>query len=320
MRADKYTWEAGDVTVTRPPPALRAKRSTGREGQTGAASELGQSGIVAFVQFPHPGAEHSMPTDGVRPWRGGNATHARSFLVTPGRFRVAPEGPEDAGDVAYWAEWEGETRLVRELEGLLPGAPRWLCRPVVNGAPPRLTEGEPPQNTDPYVFGEGFRYTFCRQKLNGKLRGLGRGSLILFGSTLDHHFVLDTVVVVAGWLEHRRLADLGDSMDETYVKATLEPMYGWGEGKRTYRLYVGATPEATVDGMFSFVPGRPPDEAGFARPVIELEALIKPTTFRQARVLETPAAELRAIWQRVVEQVRESGLALATRLDLPGEE
>ena len=46
---------------------------------------------------------------------------------------------------------------------------------------------------------------------------------------------------------------------------------------------------------------------------IELEGLVKPTTFRQARFLEVTAAELRATWHRVVVQVCGSDLALATR-------
>jgi len=45
-------------------------------------------------------------------------------------------------------------------------------------------------------------YIGCRQPRNRKLRELGRGSLILFGSNLNDRFDLDTVFVVDGWVEH----------------------------------------------------------------------------------------------------------------------
>jgi hypothetical protein len=121
------------------------------------------------------------------------------------------------------------------------------------------------------VWGDAIRYTFCRQPGNGKLRRLGRGSVILFGSSLDHRFVLDAVLVVAGWIEHGRRDDLVGHVDEMYIRATIDPMYGWGEDGQTYRLFVGTTPDAPVDGMFSFVPCRPAagPGSGFARPAID---------------------------------------------------
>jgi hypothetical protein len=110
------------------------------------------------------------------------------------------------------------------------------------------------------VWGDAIRYTFCRQPGNGKLRRLGRGSVILFGSSLDHRFVLDAVLVVAGWIEHGRRDDLVGHVDEMYIRAT----------------------------MFSFVPCRPAagPGSGFARPAIELNGLINPNARMQARMLE----------------------------------
>lgn len=161
-------------------------------------------------------------------------------------------------------------------------------------------------------------YAFCRQPRNRKLRNLGRGSVILFGSSLGHEFVLDTVLVVAGWIEHRRRADLVGRTDANHTRATIEPMYGWGEDKRTYRLYVGATPDAPVDGMFSFVPCRPDDgaERGFARPALKLGGLINPNARMQARMLDTARASGPELWRETVETVQACDLALATRLEL----
>jgi hypothetical protein len=281
-------------------------------------SPLGSSGDVRLVQFPHPGLEHRMPTDGHRPWKLGNEDHARTFLQSRGTYRRAAHGKDREGELVFWGEWEGAVELITELQPV-PEGPRWLCRPDTAVAAPVSEEGIPPQNTDPFVWGEAMRYTFCRQPSNGKLRRLGRGSVILFGSSVHHQFVLDTVLVVAGWIEHRHRDDLAGRTDAAYLRAAIEPMYGWGEGKRTYRLYFGATPREPVNGMFSFVPSHPAGgaDSGFARPAIQLDdGLINGKTRMQARMLDVDAARIPEFWQSIVEAVIVKKLALATQLQL----
>lgn len=164
-------------------------------------SSLGTSGDVRLVQFPHPGGEHTMPASGRRSWKLDSEMHASTFLQSPGTYRRDAAAKDQCGEVAFWGEWEGAVDLVSGVEPL-PEGPRWLCRPDPGAAPPASDDGTPAQNTDPYAWGDAIRYTFCRQPGNGKLRRLGRGSVILFGSTLGDRFVLDTVLVVAGWVEH----------------------------------------------------------------------------------------------------------------------
>lgn len=275
------------------------------------------SGDIRLVQFPHPGREHAMPASGRRTWKLGSEAHKRTFLQSSGTYRRAATGDDQRGEVAFWGEWEGGVDLVTEVEQV-PGGPRWLCRPAPRAVAPMSSDGTPPQNTDPFVWGDAIRYTFCRQPGNGKLRRLGRGSVILFGSSVQHRFVLDTVLVVAGWIEHAKRSDLAGQAEETYVRATIDPMYGWGEDDRTYRLYFGATPDEPVNGMFSFVPCRPAagSRSGFARPSVELEGLINPNARMQARMLDADPERIPELWQVVVESVRSEGLALATRLQL----
>jgi hypothetical protein len=276
----------------------------------------GTSGDVRLVQFPHPGGEHAMPA-GRRPWKLGNKAHGRTFLQSRGTYRRAAADEDQYGEVAFWGEWEGAVELVTELQRV-PEGPHWLCRPDPSAPAPISTDGTPPQNTDPFVWGDAIRYTFCRQPGNSKLRRLGRGSVILFGSSVRDHFVLDTVLVVDSWIEHRKRADLAGHADESYVRATIEPMYGWGEDKRTYRLYFGATPNKPVNAMFSFVPCRPGSgsQCGFARPTIELNGLINPRARMQARMLDADVDRVPELWGAVVDTIRSEGLALATYLEL----
>jgi predicted nucleotidyltransferase len=76
---------------------------------------------------------------------------------------------------------------------------------------PHLRDGL--RNTDPFVFGGKFMYTLCQQYKKEKhtstltptkLHSLEKGSVILFGSRLNHDFVLDTVFVVKCWKDHRK--------------------------------------------------------------------------------------------------------------------
>lgn len=282
-----------------------------------SAGHLETSGIVRLVQFPHPGGEHAMPRQGRAPWRRGDAAHRRTFLSSPGTYRYATSGEDHGGDVAFWGEWEGAVDVVTELDPV-PGGPHWLGRPDPSTPSPDFGEDTPPQNTDPYVWGDAMRYTFCRQPTNRKLRSLGRGSVILFGSSVHHRFVLDTVFVIAGWMEHRTRADLASRTDDVHMRATVGPMYGWGEGEQTFRLYLGATPNDAIDGMFSFVPCRSGTGAdvGFARPVLEIDGVINPNTRMQARTLDLDVADIQEAWSAAADAALSNGLALATRLEL----
>lgn len=123
-----------------------------------------------------------MPASGRRGWKRGTDRHARSFLEAEATFRRSADGHDENGPVGFWGEWEGAVEIVRELDSVDYG-PRWLGRPNPVGPPPETSDGTPAQNTDPFVFGDQIRYTFCRQPGNSKLRELGRGTLILFGSS-----------------------------------------------------------------------------------------------------------------------------------------
>jgi hypothetical protein len=152
---------------------------------------------LAFVQFPHPGAEHGPDPDDrtVKRWETDRTEHARKFMVSPGAWRDDPEAPIKQGEIVFWGEWEAAS-TVSAVPDPLRGGPHWLHRPFYEGLADAPSNGIR-QNTDPFVFGERFLYTYCRQPRNRKLRMLSDGSLILFGSKSKGRFVLDTAFVVA---------------------------------------------------------------------------------------------------------------------------
>ena len=128
--------------------------------------------------------------------------------------------------------------------------------------------------TDPWVFGETFRYSNCKQLIYRQnpsaLQRLTAGSVILFGSTLYGEFVLDTVFVVkkpVPYVPHHP-----PETDEAFRLSTIESIITDGRGDLQFTLYHGATFDEPVAGMFSFVPcrGAADTDACFARPVVSL--------------------------------------------------
>ena len=174
------------------------------------------------------------------------------------------------GDLWAWAEWEPESHLLRRFDVPGTGKPGYLWTPV--WSPKQSYRGL--HNTDPFVF-DGFYYINCKQTLEG-LRRLGRGSLIVFGSKKGPHWVVDTVLVVADYVDHT-LQDyerlLQGLAPECYWDVTLGPTYKGASASSAgvRRFYRGATYDAPVDGMFSFFPCLPAaQDTPFARPHLEL--------------------------------------------------
>ena len=167
---------------------------------------------VMFVQFPHPGAEHRA-TESWMDWN--RREHARKFLKAHGTY--ISEGELRTGPVAFWGEWEPQSRVVETYPDRGRHHPRWLHEPYWQVPSHRRLL----QNTDPLVFGDHFLYSNCRQGRNRKLRELAPGSLVVFGSKLLGEFVVDTVFVVGDGAEDFTQASAGEVRAEDWVRAVV---------------------------------------------------------------------------------------------------
>jgi hypothetical protein len=277
-----------------------------------------------FVQFIHPGGEHGPDRAGRRSWNTGE--HRRKFLMARGEYLAGLGTRPTPAELAFWGEWEPESEVADIASRAGRDGPRWLHRPYYV----RPTEyGGALQNTDPFVFGNRFLYTLCRQTkpIRGHnrptfLRDLAPGSLILFGSLKRGEFVLDTVLVVARGTLHAHddwTEMLEGRVSQTYADVTLRPTYQtvW---PHELRLYEGATFERPLQGMFSFVPCLPArvGDEGFERPAIRLEGLITPGLMMGAKATRGLSFEQATeLWREVVGQVLDRDLALGVRFDLP---
>jgi hypothetical protein len=274
-----------------------------------------------FVQFIHPGGEHG-PDDGdIKRWNLGD--HRRKFLRTTGAY-VENGRPKEAS-IVFWGEWEPPSRVVRRFGDQRDGLPAFLDQPL---SPVPERDGWR-QNTDPFVFGDRFLYTGCMQHTRRgptQLRHMLPGSVVLFGSChARSRFVLDTVFVVAGFVDHgardvRRA--LAEYVPDEYWDVTLDPWYSGSipEG-RTFRLYFGATPDGPLGEMFSFFPALPAATGKFpqfARPEIRLPGFIAPHLTQGKKIArDLSQAEIAELWDDVARQVVDAGLVLAVRADLP---
>jgi hypothetical protein len=236
-----------------------------------------------LIQFFHPGSEPELTsTEKQELFRKWNMSkkHTRCFLTTPGACVSSPDStaPEKA-QLVFWGEWEGPATVRPISANPLPGFPENLFIPHSERfLVPKEGQGAC-HNTDPFVFGPEFLYGWCKQetKLGKTLRKLERGDVILFGSKLGKKFVLDTVFVVASFIEYKDPTDLASYQKDMqrinfpleFVEASIRPIaVNSAPDEKVYRLYRGATFSNPVNGMFSYAPALPSTLAplGFARP------------------------------------------------------
>lgn len=147
----------------------------------GAGPGRADTGLAAVVHFPHPGGEHVPPGNDMG-WNRG--LHARKFLACPGTY-IDDDGVAHDDELVFWGEWEAPSRVVRRWTRR-PGLPTVVHEPY--WTVPATDAGVSRRNTDPWVFGDTFLYSNCRQLTPNRrpsaLQRLPVGSLILFGSTV----------------------------------------------------------------------------------------------------------------------------------------
>lgn len=293
------------------------------------------------VQFPHPGREHVPRGDEVA-WNAGG--HGRKFIAANGDLVNADGRREHDVDFTCWVEWEPPSAVIHQgpADG---GLPRALHRPWWTQTETNCHR----QNTDPWVFGDQMLYSNCRQlgprphRNPSAMQRLHTGSVILFGSTINGDFCLDTAFVVA---TSKRLlpsntADLDvDDAFRTCVIDTLRSACDCGGcnsctgkkrtgcnpdhgdvGDQELTLYRGATIDDPVHGMYSFVPAlrTEDDPLRFARPAIELPGIVNPKSTQAARGpnRRLPIADVVRHWTDVRAQVLRADLDLAVRIQTP---
>jgi len=281
----------------------------------------GAKGNIGIGQFMHPCQEHPVRPDGWTPWN--LRQHRRKFMKVHGNY-VGETDQLIRSEVTLWGEWEPPSQLISSWESS-ESLPDHLVRPVYPGRA-RPTDGL--QNTDPYIFGNCFKYTLCKQvRKNGTMTFLSRlspGTVVLFGSHKNGNFVLDTVFVVDDQItrhsRHTWESAVGDKT-QTYEDVTLRPTYGdpFLRDSTQLTLYRGVTYAPGTANPYSFVPCRDAgaSEVRFSRPEIALPGVINRDLLMGQRFTRMSISEVRDCWMDIRAQVEQRGLSLGVSFDEP---
>ena len=174
------------------------------------------------------------------------------------------------------------------------------------------------------MFGKSFKYCCCQQRKRNSLRHLAPGSLVLFGSTINKQFYLDTVFLVDGeGIQYDATATEGLPVSEEYQELALKRL-ATGE----YTFYRGKTFRAGE--QYSFVPARRfkkgDPECGrrfkldadavndcLPRGVIGLISGLR----RSHHYIMVDGEILASVWAEILRQVREADFLPAVRFAWP---
>ena len=257
---------------------------------------------VYIVTHPHDEPSYGRSPIGTRLSIGWNtaSSHKRKFIKRSGSY--LSDTMVHNADLYFWGEYEAGS----ECTVVSRTRPRAIHDVLI---PARCVSSIPPEalNTDPYVFGNHFKYICCGMRKNG-----GKyqpGDVILFGKvsydiTLNRHFMcLDTVFVV------KEVVPVDMSLNYTqYYKAGIEPTYG------KYNIFYRGVPYSPDVKYFSFVPCKT-DCSQDPLPMIDLTSLsfiVKKqfNSWTAKPIILTPL-----VWDTIIKEVKMSGWELGIHID-----
>ena len=284
-----------------------------------------------IVQFLHPSVEATPLSqfDNFINWNNTD-NHRRKFIKSEGKF-VNEFDQEVKADLTFWGEWEPQSSIERLNNSA--SRPKFSNTPYVDP-----TDGSMNQNTDPYVFGEKFRYMICQQKnYNNILKNLQPLSIILFGSCIDNAFRLDTLFVISEAKRKYSILNINELTDKNnqFFYASINPMCGnakynksvaeedscrIGSGEEfTYYEGVAFSEKSNYNDIYSFSPCKNYSAGGsfiFQQPKICLD-FINPTQTQGINPQECSRDEIISYWKLIERQIREQELLKGTFFKTP---
>lgn len=228
--------------------------------------------------------------------------HKRKLIKTKGDTLIQNK-LEKNKTLYFWGEWEPPSIFhILNNSTNQNHLPHHVHTPILTG------NGK--QNTDPFVFGDQFLYSNCRQSSrNSKLKYLEKGSIILFGSNKQEKFLLDTLFVVQDSIKINKsnLKEIKIRTPETFHKTVLEKI----NIENNYRLYFSATYKKPYNEMYSFFPCKTEDPKDFSRPIIKYKGIKnKAQNFYEIENSDN-------FYKEIVKQVKDQGCGLGVRAELP---
>lgn len=288
-----------------------------------------------IVQFLHTAVEATPNNinDTIIPWNN-HKDHRRKFIFSNGKY--VTENEELSSNLTFWGEWEAQSKIDR-LKNSKPHFPKFLNCPYLDPRVPNRTH-----NTDPYVFGQNFRYIVCKQGYSEILRKLDPFSLILFGSCIDKKFCLDTVFVVSVKIQKYSNNNIEEIFNQKnqYYHASVNPLYDDTkynedidkedtcriESNKEYSFYKGVNfqEKDKYKGIYSFVPCKiynSDKESNFIfkQPIIDLDIISDNQTqgINACNGRDFTQDEIIDYWHKIESQIKNANLLKGTFFETP---
>lgn len=268
------------------------------------------------VQLNHPGKEkpfeigkgyHYINNQIIREWNN-DSTHYRKFLRCDGEYLTSLDSHPVTEKLYFWGEWEGNSLFTPLGDGrnLPHGIHDPFHSPVNIGR----------QNTDPYVYGDHFKYATCSQR--GVLGKLLPESMILFGTTKNIGFELDTVFIVRSYETAQEIYEsYANNYSIIYREETLERLnddYLGPHYSLRKKLYSSLTWWENSN-YFSFVPCRINNYKGFHKALLSIPPFARQKIGHPYQhFIGTDQIKL---WKFIVSEVLKQGFYLGIRFEEP---
>lgn len=289
-----------------------------------------------IIQFLHPSQEAKPVNDDDKIIQWNNfATHRRKFLLSRGEY-INHSGELKVNDLTFWGEWEPQSEIIKIINPK-PYFPKYLNLPYLDLREPQRTH-----TTDPYVFGNSFRYFICRQHSNRHiLKNIEPGSIILFGSSINFKFCLDTLFVVS----NNRIKYSSENVNQMFpidkrgqfYYACIDPIFGSAicnpeveeedncraNQNEEFVCYESLSfNQEKLDGnIYSFVPIKLYDKDNiknsvFRQPEIELDFIQHAQTMG-INSKDCTREEIQEYWNEISKQIENQNLLRGTKFKTP---
>lgn len=294
----------------------------------------------SVVQLSHPGIEYPKlnkkgtltysrsgiewsddKKSGTRLWNN-RKRHKRKFMRMNGVAYLDAKKRPNKGEVTFWGEWEAQSKfdVISETNKNLE-KPRLCHKPYFDSS----YLGEKKHGTDPFIFGDHFWFTHCKQSKKS-IRNLGEDSIVIFGSEReqDKMFLVDTIFVVKKRFSQTEIRENIDKYSPLLRENNLELKdFIRDESKSEYGFYQGKS--YMKNEIFSFVPAKVLDEKGIGHGRLELDTTneihnFKPTGSRQVCKITQKfdnKEELKNYWDLLVKEALNSSFVLAYDFPIP---
>ncbi|GIX41642.1 MAG: hypothetical protein KatS3mg129_1375 [Leptospiraceae bacterium] len=253
--------------------------------------------------------------------------HKRKFIKIKGDCIINTDHFKKNLPLVFWTEWEAESifQLVNtnDIE-----KPQHIHIPIlVEDYPYSMDKFF--QNTDPFVFGKNFIYSNCRQLQFSSLKNLAPYSLILFGSKVNHKFVLDTLFVVKNKFSYN--SNNIDNLKQVYKsslfeKVVLQPILQFLKN-HTLSLYEGVSyyEKEKFDGIFSFVPCKIYKSPNYLFKRLELSPEKFPEIYSKngnisgqgIKIIDSNKEQIQLFWKRIYQELFNNDLCAGISFHYP---